>query len=266
MHTISILGCGWLGKALGSDLSQKGYSIFGSTTRKEKCDELRAAGIAPFVINFQPQVTGDHVEEFFKRDVLVISIPPKIKSGGTENFVKQMVHVRESIRRYQTSKVVFISSTSVYADLNKVVYEEDADPSSPLMEAEKIFQNHPDFQVVILRFAGLVGPGRHPGRFLAGKKNLRGGNNPVNIIHQQDCIEIIRKIISGDIWNEIFNACADQHPAKKDFYSVASKLLQLDPPEFIDEGDTPFKIISAEKLKQTFSYQFQYPDPLGMLS
>lgn len=259
---VSILGCGWLGKALGSYLAKKGFTVSGSTTREERFPELSAVGIKPFLINLD---TINSDQTFFLCEVLIIAIPPRMKTGGVENYVRQLMAARESILNSGNSRVILISSTSVYPDLNRTVTEEDADESFPLVRAEHIFRDPDSFTASVLRFGGLVGPDRHPGKFLAGKKNISGANNPVNIIHQEDCIQIIEAIMLKEKWNETFNACADQHPSKKDFYSHASRLLQLNPPEFSDEP-APFKIVSSEKLKKALSYQFQYPDPLSMFS
>ena len=39
-----------------------------------------------------------------------------------------------------------------------------------------------------VRFAGLIGPARPPGRFLAGRTDLAGGERPVNLVQQIDCL------------------------------------------------------------------------------
>src|SRR5690606_25987870 len=110
-------------------------------------------------------------------------------------FLQQMKEVVQQLKKGSTRKIVFISSTSVYPDNNGVVVEHDADPANDLVKAEDLLRNENAFETTILRFGGLVGPGRHPGKFFAGKENIAGGNNPVNIIHQYDCTEIIKRII-----------------------------------------------------------------------
>jgi nucleoside-diphosphate-sugar epimerase len=263
-QTISILGCGWLGKALALEMIRTGNVVYGSTTQEAKLEELASLGIKPFLIDLQ-QPWDANAAIFFKTDTLVICVPPKIKSGGTENYIRQMEKVHDLMQSYHVARVIFVSSSSVYPDLGRIVTEEDADRQSPLVRAEDFFLLR-EWQSVVVRFTGLVGPGRHPGRFLAEKKNLPGKNSPVNIIHQQDCVDIIKAIINGDIWNEVFNACADLHPSRSEFYTAAAQQLGLEPPQFDDHDQGSFKIVSAEKLKRSLHYQFRYPDPLGMLA
>src|SRR6218665_2853154 len=97
MKTISILGCGWLGKPLGQALSQTGWHVRGSTTREENMEAIRAMGIHPYLLKLDPVIEGDGREEFFQVDILVISIPPKRKSGQTEMFLRQMKEVVKAI-------------------------------------------------------------------------------------------------------------------------------------------------------------------------
>jgi len=118
-----------------------------------------------------------------------------------------------------------------------------------------------DIKTIVLRFAGLIGYDRMPGRFLSGKRDVKNGNAPVNLIHRDDCIQIIFEIIKQGVWGQILNGCSDMHPLRKDYYSEQAKLIGVDPPTF-DDSDTPnFKIISNKKLKKILNYRFKYPDP-----
>ena len=53
MKNVSILGCGWLGKALAIDLLEKDYSVKGSTTTPTKLDALCESGISSFLIHIE---------------------------------------------------------------------------------------------------------------------------------------------------------------------------------------------------------------------
>ena len=55
MNSISILGCGWLGKPLAVSFLEDGFSVKGSTTSEEKIDILEDLEIDDcFEINEQP--------------------------------------------------------------------------------------------------------------------------------------------------------------------------------------------------------------------
>ncbi len=88
---------------------------------------------------------------------------------------------------------------------------------------------------------------------------------PVNIIHQNDCIELIYQIIKQQVWGETFNACADKHPLRKDYYREAAVLIGLESPEFTNQEACSYKLINSDKIKKRLGYTFKYPDPMEML-
>ncbi len=268
-NTVSILGCGWLGLPLAEFLITKGYKVNGSTTSRDKLELLTSKGIRSFLIELNPLIKGDNIREFFNSEILVINIPP----GGSDNKVsyhkKQVDSILEEAEKSSIRKIIFISSTSVYGNNNREVTETDKlNPEKESGKALKIVEetlfNLESFDKTILRFAGLIGSDRNPVKFFAGRKNIPGGNIPVNLIHRKDCINIIYEIITQNVWNEKFNACSDLHPSKREFYTAAALKFSLQKPDFIDTDDS-YKIVNSAKLKKRLNYTFIYPDPLSML-
>jgi NAD dependent epimerase/dehydratase family enzyme len=111
--------------------------------------------------------------------------------------------------------------------------------------------------------AGLYGYDRQPGRFLAGKKELVNADGKVNLIHQDDCIQIINNVLEKQLWNEVYNCCSDEHPTRQEFYTKAALTLGMEPPEFLPKEKSVFKIISNQKLKAALNYEFIHPDPMA---
>jgi len=259
--SISIIGCGWLGLPLGKHLATSGYQVKGSTTRRDKLTRLGRASIKPYQLTFDPDLVGDP-EDFFTSDILIINIPPRNQNDDPDFHIKQLQNIQQ-LANNRISRVLFVSSTGVYPNTNGVVTEMDADVRQlsrggvSLLEVENFFRDNIHFQTTVIRFGGLYGPGRHPGRFLAGKKNLSGAENPVNMIHLEDCIGVIETIIKLDIWGETFNACSTTLSSRRAFYHQAAKDLGIIPPEFNDEP-APFKKVSSERLVRTTGYQFKY--------
>lgn len=252
---VSILGCGWLGKPLGTKLAESGYVVHGSTTREENVAAIRDAGIDPFVLHTDKLTQAD--ARFFDADVLLISVPHRARAGKAEEYLLQIKAVIEAAHSGNVRNILQISTTSVYPDLNREVTEEDADHQNPIVQAENLIRES-GIPATVLRLAGLFGPGRHPGKFLAGKTDLKGGDAPVNLIHLDDCIEIIRLIIARNIWNEVLNACADDHPTRKEFYTKAALELELPVPAFARNSAADYKIVSNTRLKRALNYTFRH--------
>ncbi|MEP2026077.1 MAG: SDR family oxidoreductase [Reichenbachiella sp.] len=259
MTSISILGCGWLGLPLGKHLAEAGYQIKGSTTQVDKIPQLESAGIKPFHLALNPKLIGD-VSDFFDSDILLINLPPRNRDGIQDFHETQLQTLLEHII---SKYVIFVSSTAVYPSNNQVVTEVDANSECltrggiSLLNMEQLFANNPAFQTTVIRFGGLYGPDRHPGRFLSGKKNLAGADNPINMIHLEDSIGVIQSIIENELWGEVFNACAPMNETRQSFYEKAARELGVEAPTFSGEP-LPFKKVSSEKLLKRTGYKFQY--------
>ncbi|MGK0253179.1 MAG: nucleoside-diphosphate-sugar epimerase [Mariniflexile sp.] len=251
-QTISILGCGWLGMALATALIKNGYSVKGSLTSKDKFSELKSQGIIPFVIDLK-KINYD-ISGFLSSDVLIICIPSK-KVNDFENLIPQ-------IEKSEVKNVLFISSTSVYTNKNQIVTEETPIKESPLCEIELLFKSNTIFKSTVIRFGGLFGYNRKPGEFIKENKIIENPEGYVNLIHRDDCIRIIEKIIKKDIWNETLNACADTHPKRRIFYNKEMIKVGRTEPVFNENSSSDYKIVSNKKLKILLNFSFKYSDLL----
>jgi nucleoside-diphosphate-sugar epimerase len=266
MTQISILGCGWLGLPLAKALSKNDYLVNGSTTSAEKLDVLKYAGIIPFLIALSENKTTGNLTEFLENSkILIIDVPPKLRGSATENFVSKIRNIIPFIENSSIENVLFISSTSVYNDDEIFVTEEtiakpDTESGKQLLETEQLLQNNSHFKTTILRFGGLIGEDRHPIKFLAGRENLDNPDAPINLIHQDDCIGIILKIIETDSWNETFNAVAPSHPSRELYYTQKAKDLNLALPKFNPERNSGGKIILSAHIETVLNYTFAKPN------
>jgi nucleoside-diphosphate-sugar epimerase len=259
---ISILGCGWFGKALGKSLTENGHTVKGSVTTQDKFAQLLACNIKPYLVRFEPN-NATYPPEFFECDVLVISIPPKFRQGEANTYPGKIQEIINAIIQNKVAKVIYISSTKVYGDNNTGVSElnepmPDTEQGLTLLEAERIFRSQNVFKTTVIRFAGLVGPNRHPGNFFAGKKDILNGKAPVNLIHLTDCVGITTTVIEKDAFGSVLNACSPNHPAKMDFYTAATLQAGFTAPVFIDELKS-WKMIESVYVAGLLNYEFKVP-------
>lgn len=275
MKKISILGCGWLGLPLAKSLLKNGFLVKGSTTSTEKIAMLEAAGIEPFLLEVsETEIIGDITSFLENSEILIIDIPPKLRGNSAENFVAKIQNLIPFIANSSVEKVIFISSTSVYADAISTALnvteltkpQPETESGKQLLEAEQLLQNNKNFQTTVVRFGGLIGEDRHPIKFLAGRKNIENPEAPINLIHQTDCIGIIETIIKKglqqaqsdkELKTETFNAVAPFHPTRKDYYTQKAIVLNLALPEFEQSKPSIGKIISSEKVESVLEYKFK---------
>ncbi|MGM9477469.1 SDR family oxidoreductase [Pedobacter sp. GSP4] len=255
---ISILGCGWFGLALAKKLISLNYTVKGSTTTPEKLTALRAENIDSYLVNF----TADAISAdaaFFEADALFICIPPKRNSTELQDYPQKIKSILQAAKD-KSKQVVLISSTSVYADENEIVNEEtptnpDTGSGKVVAAAEEIL--HQEIQnATVIRFAGLIGPERNPGRFFAGKTNVPNGLASVNLIHQVDAVGVALKVLEKQAFGRIYHACAPSHPPKMDFYVAAAKSAGLAEPQFIAEKKN-WKIVESINVAKYLAYDFE---------
>ena len=265
MTQISILGCGWLGLPLAKSLLQNGFSIKGSTTSLEKISLLESEGITPYLVRLEEQKISASVADFLAdSQILIINIPPKLRGGSTENFVAKITTLLPFIENSTVEKVLFVSSTSVYGEDNEFVSEAsvlnpDTEGGRQLAIVENVLQKNSRFQTTILRFGGLINDERNPVRFLSGRENIENPDAPINLIHQDDCIGIIEKIIALNSWDETYNAVAPFHPTRQEYYTQKATELNLALPKFAALNTIVGKTILNNKLIEVLEYSFIKP-------
>lgn len=255
MH-ISVLGCGWLGLPLAAELVDAGHAVRGSTTTSGKLARLVEAGVVPDLIRLMPDPGGE-VDGFFASELLIVTLPPS--NGG--DYLQQLTALVNAARAGSVQWIVFTSSTSVYHESDEVVDENDVVPPAAergkmLRQAEALFVRSP-VDATILRLGGLFGADRDPAGFLAGKTGVSGPDAPVNLVHRDDVIGVMRAIVDQNMRNGVFNVVADEHPPKRAYYRARAEALGLEPPEF-DEEQVPYKIVSNEKVKRVLDYTFRH--------
>ena len=266
MKQISILGFGWLGIPLAKSLLEKGFSVNGSTTSLEKISALKSNGIQAFQIELSETEIKGEIDSFLATsEILIIDIPPKLRSISSENFVKKIQNLIPFIEKVKIEKVIFISSTSVYGDYNSVVTEAtkpnpETESGNQLLETETVLQSNTNFKTTVIRFGGLIGEDRHPIHFLAGRKNIENPEAVINLIHQKDCIGIIKAVIEQDCFGESFNAVAPFHPTRKEYYTQKALELGLPLPEFDENRNSFGKIVDSDLLFSELNYTFQKPN------
>lgn len=259
---ISVFGCGWLGLPLAIELIDKGHIVKGSTTTREKLQNLSAEGIIAYQIKlFEEVIQGDITRFLEDAEVLIVDIPPGLRKDPAENFIGKVCLLKDQVDRSPVKHLIFVSSTSVFEDREDMpVYTEEDEPNSTqvnsmqLIEAENLMVTE-NYRTSIIRFGGLYGPGRHPVKYLAGKKNIKDPLGPVNLIHRADCIGLINAIIKSDK-SGIFHGVIPEHPSKEEYYKMIARERDLAIPEFDQNSASKGKVISSVRVEEELGFTF----------
>lgn len=267
MSKISIIGLGWIGVPTAKILSTN-HQVIGSTTTVQKSIELTESGIEAIQFQLMPFPQGKGFQQLFNAEILIINIPPKSRTTSGEFYLEQIRFLKSMVDQSAIKKVVFVSSTGVYPKVNRdgtysetEVFSSKESGSEVILQSELMFSKDRNYDLTIIRFGGLLGDNRIPGRYVAGKEDV-AGHNRVNYIYRMDAARMIAWIIDNSLWNQTYNGVAPIHSLRKDVFEKNALDLGLKPPKsYLPETDDENRIISGEKILST-GFEFQFPDPL----
>lgn len=221
---IGIIGCGWLGKPLALELS---------TQHKVEC--------------YSREKTSDD-SGFWQNDIFIISINTK------DNYLQTLQKI--SALAKASASLILMSSTSVYREFDEEVDEEAVITKTGLQkEAEDLLLSLRE-NLLILRLGGLMGDDRISGKW---KSVSSFADGPVNYIHKDDVINIVKYIIDADINHGLYNLVSPQHPLRSEVHTSNCKKFGFEIGTF--DGFT-HRVISSKSLEDKLGYKFLYPDPL----
>lgn len=253
----TIIGCGWLGKAFGESLAQKGNSVYGSVRNESGFSSLSQLGIRPFELDLQESVSVPN-EICASTRSLVITLPPLHRDEPMryhDKLIALLGQFSDDVR------VIFTSSTGIYPDKEGVydesfVFPDDQD-SSILNVAENAIRENANSHV-ILRLGGLIGPNRHPIRYLQGRSEVKNPFGIINFVHQGDCVRAMLSMIENKETTGTFNLVFPDYPQRKDYYTSAAHHYDLQAPTFSDEAPNK-RVISSQKITQQLDFEFKFP-------
>jgi nucleoside-diphosphate-sugar epimerase len=267
-NTCLIFGCGYLGKRVASLWLTQGRRVFAATRNVANlppnaepivCDVLKADTLPslPQVDTVLYAIGFDRTSGATMRDVYV---------DGLANVLAQLLPPR---------RFVYVSSSSVYGQTDGGWVDETS-PTLPaeesgriVLDAESLLQAKlPD--AIILRFAGIYGPGR-----LLRQQTIEKGapitgdaDKWLNLIHVDDGARAILAAEEHARPGRIYNICDDHPVRRRYFYAALARFLRAPEPTFIapppDQPTPPHekahRRINNCRMKEELRVALMYPN------
>lgn len=220
LHTVTIIGCGYVGMAVASHLYQKpGYFVTATTTRFERVAEIEKVATRVVVIKGNDP---DSVRSLVQNhDTILLSIAPISDRQVSPNIYEETYiptanNLVAALTDTQEEKqLIYLSSCSVYGNKKGDLVDETAsvtptDEYAEIMsKTEQILlqANSKNIKICILRLGGIYGPSREFAKRLsriAGKTMPGSGEHFVNWIHLDDIVSAVDFIRSNQCYG-IYN-------------------------------------------------------------
>lgn len=252
MRKVSIIGLGWLGLPLAEHLQQLGWQVQGTKRNIQGCP------IKYYPLDLNLLEITQPIRQVLQTEHLVIALPPSTCTPSQyQNGIQTLV---QTAIKQGLKQLIFISSISVLPQQSGQFDEQTPATPSLLADLEQWLLAQP-IHCDILRLAGLVGKQRHPVYYLAGKQNLSGANQPINLVHLEDCISAITLLLENPNGQRLYHLCSPLHPSRQVYYSQFAKQLGLADLHFSDEKQTLDRIVLADKICHELGFYYRYKNP-----
>lgn len=275
---VLIFGCGYVGLPLGAELARQGCHVVGVSRTLTAAREMEMAGVRPFAAD----ITRPH--DLARLPGPFDWVVNCVASGGgglpeyQEVYLQGTRNLVEWLKPSPPARFVYTSSTGVYAqnDGSEVTEMSVAEASTPtgrvLVETENLLltaARENGFPAVILRAAGIYGPGRGYWfrQFLAGEAVIEeDGGRFLNMIHRDDLVRAIIAALQRGRPGEIYNAVDDQPVSQIEVFRwLADRLGKPMPPSapanLVARGKRGVtnKRVSNRKLRSELACHLDYP-------
>jgi len=272
-----IIGCGYLGQRLAARLVRDGGRVHGTIRSPARAEEIAGIGIEPIVADvLRPETLDDlpAADRVFYAVGFDRSAGAAMRDVYVDGLQNVLDRLPTSVRRF-----VYAGSTGVYGQADGEWVDEDS-PTEPrhesgqvVLEAEGRVRDWADRRnasAIVLRFAGLYGPGRIVRRTMLERAEPIPGDPEkfLNLVHIDDAAGAAAAALDADAPERIYLVADDRPVTRREYYSVAARIIGAPEPQFDlprpgsleSARDATNKRIANRRMKSALGVVLRYPD------
>lgn len=277
MDEILIIGCGYVGTRLARQYLDLGQPVTGLVKTQAGVERLAAAGITARRVD----LTCDDLSGLPLADARVFHLAPPPDQGSEDPLTRRLTDA--FTRLGQPRRVVYLSTTGVYGDCQGAWVDESCPPrpgvdrSRRRWDAEQTLHRWGEEtggELVILRVAGIYGPGRLPlERIRQGTPMVRPEESPYsNRIHVEDLVTACMLAMERGRPGAVYNACDDTPSTMTDYFLAIADAAGLPRPPLIPMAETAGQVsaamlsylaesrrLSNRRLREELGLELRYP-------
>jgi nucleoside-diphosphate-sugar epimerase len=234
-----IFGCGYLGGRVARRWREAGEKVFVVTRASEHAREFERAGYTPIVADVLRPLTLVNLPA---AETVLYSVGYDRTAGVSMhdlylNGVRAVLDALPS----DTGRLIYISSTGVYGQSRGEWVDEDS-PCEPAraggracLAAEQAIAEHPlGRRAIVLRMAGLYGPGRIPNspEIRRGQPIAAPDEGYLNLIHVDDAAGVVLAAERRGKPPRTYVVSDGSPVARRTYYEELARLLKAPRPRF----------------------------------
>jgi nucleoside-diphosphate-sugar epimerase len=266
-----VIGCGYLGQRIAVCWREQGHRVFATTRRPERVVEWRRLGLEPIVCDVLDRASLRALPDAMTV-VHCVGFDRSAAASMRQVYVEGLGHVLDELAgRAGRPRLIHVSSTSVYGQTQGEEVDERSatepveDSGRVVLEAERLLHRLCP-AAVVLRFAGIYGPGRllRPQALLAGEPLAGDPDRWLNLIHVEDGARAVLAAEERGHPGETYNISDDAPVRRRDFYTLLAQLLGTPEPRFLPSAAAPAEVssrrVSNRRLRQELGVALRYRD------
>jgi len=270
-----VFGCGYLGKRVATLWRGQGHQVHVVTRSRRHARQLRHEGLCPLVADVTRLETlaglpsAETVLFAVGFDSKALMSLTEVYAGGVRNVLASM--------HAAADRFLYVSTTGVYGPADGT-WVDEATPPNPIREGGKASlaaEQALGDNAVVLRLAGIYGPGRIPylEKLRAGEPLATPKAGWLNLIHVDDAAEIV---LAAEAWAAQQPPSAGPHTfcvsdgrpvVRRDYYREVARQIGAPAPTFVAPApNSPAtarasadKRIRTAKLTGLLQIQLRYP-------
>ena len=273
--SILIVGCGYIGKRLARQLLAKQIAASGIVHSEASLTECEEHDIPCQLMDLDQL---EHEMGLAGQRIIYLAPPPR--NGRQDTRITRFL---DSAKTVPPDKFVYISTTGVYGNCDGTWIDETtplnptADRAWRRVDAEQQVKQYCEQQhipLVILRVAGIYGPGKLPvARIKSGQPIVNEQDSPfTNRIHADDLVSICEKALLNSDISGTYNVTDGQPSTMYDYFNSVAAAMNLPAPPAISLQDAQHQLsegmlsymaesrrIANDSLLEAFELELRYP-------
>jgi nucleoside-diphosphate-sugar epimerase len=245
---VVIIGCGDIGTRVARHYLEHNETVAALVRSDNSRKKLQALGIAAQ----QADLSGNITLQADTSQSRLFHFAPPPHQGSEDSHTGNLLAALTRSQR-SPSRIVYISTTGVYGDCQGKWIDEDV-PANPQVDRARrrydaeqqllAYGEHHGTDIIILRVAGIYGPGKLPlKRLREGQPVVRREDSPfTNRIHSADLVKMCIAAMARGRHGAIYHGC-DGHPGTMaEYFAAVAQKAGLPPPAEISLAQAADKL------------------------
>ena len=267
-----IIGCGYLGRRVAALWCAQNHCVFATIRSTARADEWGALGLQPILCDV---LDAASLRSLPPVESIAYCIGLDRSTGVSMHslYVGGLANVLAALPQ-SAPRFVYVSSTSVYGQTEGEEVDECAttepqeESGKVVLEAERLLRARLP-SAVILRFAGIYGPGRlmRGQAIKAGEPIVGDAEKWLNLIHVEDGAAVVVAADERAAPGSIYNVSDGSPVRRRVFYTTLAEVLGAPQPQFIPLAagavipthERGHRQVVSRRLRDELGVTLQYP-------